>query len=101
MDELQQMLTGKSGKQFRFFPRYHINGDAGSKGEGIYLFLDEKKAITDIQFLSVKEEITNTMQRMKDDGAVYFYFKYSANRLQSDSDIDDIKGSEDYRKKVD
>lgn len=101
MDELQLIITGKSGNHYNFFPRYHFDVDASSKGEGIYTFTDGEKAITDIQFLSAEDEIAATLQRMKDDGAVYFYFKNSSDRLQSDADIDDMKRGEDYRHKAD
>ncbi len=99
MDEKQLELKGKSGNKYTFFPRYKI-GEA-SKGAGIYIFTNENDAIEDIQFLSDEDEINATLQRMKDDGAVYFYFTDNLDRLQSDANIDDIKEGEDYRKKSD
>ena len=99
--EITLELTGKSGNKYAFFPQYLLAENKDSKGAGIYVFGDKNDAIADIQFLSDDEEVTATLQRMKDDGVEYFYFTGGIDALLADADIDDIKAGDDYRKKID
>ena len=54
----------------------------------------------DIQLLLSEGEIGATLQRMKEDGAKYVFWKECADELQCDTEIDDIKRGEDYRRMI-
>ena len=106
MDDLNisVKLKGKSGRTYTFIHRYDFSNSEEPKTSGIYIFINnqsgERPNIIDIQFLSANGDLSDTTQRMKEDGALYAFVIESNNELQSDLDIDDIKAGEDFRSRV-
>ena len=105
MDDISIQVTfkGKSGKVHSFVHCYDLNNGTIPGSEGIYVFTKEKKtgsgAALDVQLL-FPGEVEDTLDRMKEDGALFAFFKECDDELSCDADIDDIKGGEDYRKSV-
>ena len=106
MDDIsiQIRFTGISGKQYSFVHCYNLIEDTIPGSEGIYVFTKEKNAETgsvlDVQLLISEDEIDNTVERMKEDGAAFAFFKECNDELSCDAEIDDIKGGDDYRKSI-
>ena len=106
MDDIsiQINFAGKSGKKYSFTHCYNLAEDNIPGSVGIYVFTKEKKAesasVLDVQLLQSKDEIDNTVERMKEDGAAFAFFKECDSELACDAEIDDIKGGGDYRKSI-
>ena len=105
MDVLNNKIEfkGKSGTTYQFVHCYHLAENEQPHSAGVFVFTRKNKAenhtVLDIQLL-LEEEITSTIQRMKEDGAIYAFWKECTAELTCDGEIDDIKRGEDYRMKM-
>ena len=97
-------FKGVSGKLYFFVHCYDLIKETIPGSEGIYVFTKGKNAesasVLDVQLLISKDEIDSTVERMKEDGALFAFFKECDDELACDAEIDDIKGGDDFRKSV-
>ena len=106
MDDISVQInfTGRSGKKYSFVHCYDLSKEMVPGSEGIYVFTKEKKtgsgSVVDVQLLQSKDEINDTVDRMKEDSALFAFFKECDDELACDAEIDDIKGGDDYRKSI-
>lgn len=106
MDDLNNAieLKGKAGTVYQFVHHYNLTENEQPRNAGIFVFTKKSSnanhTVLDIQLLLSEDEITATVQRMKEDGAVYAFWKECSDELQCDTEIDDMKRGEDYRTMV-
>lgn len=106
MDDITKKIEfkGRSGNNHVFVNCFAITKNEQPRNAGIYVFtkenIAESHAMLDIQLLMDEDEITATVQRMKEDGAVYAFCKDCTDEIACDAEIDDIKEGEDYKRSI-
>lgn len=106
MDDLNNTieLKGKSARVYQFVHCYNLAENEQPGNAGIFVFAKKKSdgsaTVLDIQLLLNEDEITSTVHRVKEDGAIHAFWKECNNELSCDAEIDDIKQGEDYRRMI-